>query len=200
MGRGPGRPVKTRRQPHGLGRAARMKPTSHGQRPGPALQICQNSRPGPARPVKFRYARPSPAPPITCSILSARPSPTHIKFFKRSTQPGPAHHMFNFFRPDQSGPHQVLQTFGPARPITSSIFSARSGPLHSQNSRPDPARPITISRTARPAPSAHGKPWKTSASHDIAVYWLFVGFTLGNSFHLVPRSGASSFQKLPGLQ
>ena len=39
MGRGPGRPVKTRGPPHELGRAARIMPTSHGPRPGPARRI-----------------------------------------------------------------------------------------------------------------------------------------------------------------
>ena len=189
MGRGPDRPVKTRRQPHGLGRAARMKPTSHGPRPGdlmgsgparpfkfvkthgptqsdpsnfdtldpapPRPSHVRFCRPGPVRPTSsFLNARPSPAPPITCSFFSARISPAHIKYFKLSARPDPSH--VQFFRPGPA--HCTLKTLDPTRP--------------------GPARPITISRTARPAPSALGDPWKTSAFHDIAVYWLLVGFTL----------------------
>ena len=93
MGRGPSRPVTTRRPPHGPGRAAHIKPTSHGARPGPAHQkivktlglaqpgpsiFFQKSRPGPAQPIKFQpqNSRPGPARPMgNFQIGPARPSP-----------------------------------------------------------------------------------------------------------------------------
>ena len=179
MGRGPGRPVKTRRQPHGLGRAARIKPTSHGPRPGHVMDS------GPARPINLSKltARPSPAHKIFDTLDPARPRPSHVQFCRPgpvrptsiflNSRPGPSH--LQFFRPDAA--HRTLKNLDPTRPGPLQ-FPGRLGPT-------------------RPSPSAHGK---TSASHDVSVYWLLVGFTLGIVFHLVPRSGASSFPKLPGLQ
>ena len=159
MGRDPDRPVKTRRQPHGLERAARMKSTSHGPRlghlmgsgPARSIQLSKlTARPSPARQIfdtidparprpshvqfcgpglvrptsSFLNARPSPAPPNTCSIFrpgSVRPTSSFSNF-----RPGPAHHMFIFF--------------GPVRPIALSKLSTRPGPAH-YNFQNGPARP-----------------------------------------------------------
>ena len=65
-GRVPGRPVKTREPPHGLGKEAHIKPTLRGSRPDLAHQISNRwatARPGPsifpvmgrgpARPINF---------------------------------------------------------------------------------------------------------------------------------------------------
>ena len=61
-GYGSGRPVKTRGQPHWQGRAARVEPTSHGPRPGPAHHIFKNCRPCPAPTQPITMSKPS-APP-----------------------------------------------------------------------------------------------------------------------------------------
>ena len=61
------------------------------------------------------------------------------------------------------GPRPSSQKFdglgrGPARPIASSSFTARPGPVHNffHNSRRGPARPITFSKfSARPGPAHH---------------------------------------------
>ena len=97
MGRGPGRPGKTRGLPHGLGRTAHIKPTSHGPRPGPVHQISSRwvaTRPGASNLQTMGRGQ---VRPITFSKLSARPGPSHFQ---------------------KSPP-------GPGRPITISKLSAR---------------------------------------------------------------------------
>ena len=132
-GRGPGRPVKTRRLPHELSRTTHIKPISQRPQLGPAHQISNDGpRPGPANqfftrwpgPSIFQNSRPGPARPINFSKLSARPSATH----------------------------QIVKTLGPAQRDPSNFQTfrpgpARPGPSRFQNSRPTPARLVTILRS-----------------------------------------------------
>ena len=154
VGRGPGRPVKTRGPLHGLCRAAHIKPTPHGPRPGPAHQIFYMMGRGPARPIKLLDdgPRPGPAHQVSTRWAAARPGPSNFfnsrpgparptKFSKFSARPGPAHQFFQTLgsaRPSLS--HFQVFRPGPARPITCSKFSGRPGPAH-DNFQIGPARP-----------------------------------------------------------
>ena len=161
MGRGPGRPAKTR--------WPQQYTTYHGPRPGPAHEntwaTSWAGRRGPYRAhISWAAARPSPAvfhrmgrgsrpikflshgprPSLTHQIFitwaAARPGPSHFHFFtarpinfsKFSARPSPAHHNFTFLGPARPGQSKFqISRPGPARPITTFL-----------SFRPDPARTI----------------------------------------------------------
>ena len=101
LGRGRGRPVKTRGPPHGPGRSVHVEPIYHRPRSGPAHQICilwATARPGPSF---FQRIGHGPARPINFSEDGPRPSPTH--------------HVFKIFGPARLGTSR-FKILGPARP------------------------------------------------------------------------------------
>ena len=147
MGHGPGRPVKIRGWPHGLGgrRSISSSSTPHLMGSGPGRPVKTHRPPhGPGGAAhlepKSYGPRPGTAYQIWRGWAAARPGPSifqrmgrgparPIKIPEDGPRPDPADHVFKFSRP------------GPARSIKFSKVSARPGPSHFETFRPGPARP-----------------------------------------------------------
>ena len=166
MGRGRGRPVKTRGPPHVRGKAARIKPISHGSRPRPAHQFFR--RWAAARGLPAKTCGPSHGPsghrhhrsistPLIMGRGQSRPVKTrgpphrrgkaaHIKPTSHAPRPGPVHQISS--RWTATLPSLLIFQImgrGLAQPIKFSDHGPRPGPSHFQSSRPvrpGPARTI----------------------------------------------------------
>ena len=141
MGRGPGRPAKTRGPPHGQG----------GRRSNSSSSTPRIMGRGPGRPMKTR------GPPHWLDG-AAHTGPTF-----HGLRPGPARQFFIAWAAAQPGPSIFYRMGrGPARPGPShfQFFTARPGIEFSKfSTRPGPAHHnFKFIGPARPGPSAHDKP------------------------------------------
>ena len=105
MGRGPGRPVKTRGPSHGQDGCRSSRSSIHlswaAARTGPAHQFLDDGpRPGPAHQISGCCAAAGPGPSHFRSF-TARPA-SHF-FPKFSARPGPADHVFKILGPARPG-------------------------------------------------------------------------------------------------
>ena len=160
MGRGLGRPAKTRGLSHGQGglrhrtyyssnstphfmgrgpsRPGKTRGPPHGL--GRAAHIKPTShgqRPGPAHQISSRWAA-ARLGPSNFHMMGRGPA-RPIKFSDDGPRPG-LHHQISHDGPQPGPAHQIFRTLGPAQP----------GPPNFQNSRPGPARPIQILKTLGP--------------------------------------------------
>ena len=143
MGRGPGRPAKTR--------WPQQYTTYHGPRPGPAHEntwpASWAGRHGPYRAhISWAAAR-----PVSFSSHGPRLGPAHQFFIAwAAARPGPS----NFHRMGlgPARPIRFSNFHGPAWPFIFSSHGPRPGPVHHNFKFLGPARPITIFLSARPCP------------------------------------------------
>ena len=157
MGRGPGRPVKTRSGlmvtadvvvavagvHHISWVAVRAGPSKHmgrlmGRASGPyrAHISWTAARPGPSN---FERMGRGPAQPIKILEDGPRPGPGHQKFRGWvAARPSPSH--FQIFKARPGPAHPIFIDLGPAHHIFKSLGPARPGPSQLSD-RPGPARP-----------------------------------------------------------